>query len=110
MLTSSVKKQRKRQRQKEQKSKTKTKCKTTKLRNAQELLHKSGFSEEAVEQIYPTEYGAKSKRRIAPSQITAKPFVFEGHYLEAIDSIDTEADITSGTSDSESSESDSSDN
>ena len=111
---SDFERKKKRQRQKEQKSKTKKKCKTTKLRNAQELLHKKGVNEEEVEQICPTEYGAKSKRRIAPSQITANDAIKQRKtsllYLKAIDAFDTEADIASGTSDSESSESDSSDN
>ena len=110
---SDFEKKRKRQRQKEQKSKTKKKCKTTKVRNARDLLHKSGFCVEEVEQICPTEYGVKSKRRIAPSQISAaaiKQRKTSLLHLKAIDAFVTELDITSGTSDLESSESDSSDN
>ena len=66
-----------------------------------------------MEQICPTEYGVKSKRRIAPSQISAaaiKQRKTNLFYLKAIDAFVTELDITSGTSDLESSESDSSDN
>ena len=67
-----------------------------------------------MEQICPTECGRKSKRRIAPSEITANVTIKHRKtsllYLKAIDAFDSEAEITSGTSYSESFESDSSDN
>ena len=101
----------KRRREKEQKCKNRKKSKMTLLRNTQTLLKNSGYTEDEVEEIYPSIYGKKASRVISSESLSKADhksisyLTIIGALLDLSDDVMSDINVTD-SSDSASSEDD----